>query len=236
MKTPQKSKISEVSKSDVERFLKKVATTPRKSNATSSGRLLFAVDATASRQPTWDHATHIQCEMFEETAALGSLSMQIAFFRGYKEFKATGWTTNSDALTKSMSKVKCLGGHTQIERILNHALKINIEKPISAIIYIGDCVEEDADRLCHLAGKLGLVNVPIFIFQEGYDHTAENCFRQISKLSRGAYFRFDENSVSKLRDLLKAIAVYAVGGRSALEDLSRKRGGDIPLLLSQLNK
>lgn len=236
MKTPQKSQNPQKSYRDVDLFLKKVAATPRQTNSGSNGRLLFAVDATASRQPTWDRAAHIQCEMFEETAALGALSMQVAFFRGYKEFKATGWTTNSTALTKSMSKVKCLGGHTQIQRVLKHTLSSNAEKPVNALIYIGDCAEEDADSLCHLAGKLGLVKVPVFVFQEGYEPNAEACFRQIAKLSGGAYFRFDENSVSKLRDLLKAIAVYAVGGRSALEDLSRKRGGDIPLLLNQLNK
>ncbi|WP_025899842.1 hypothetical protein [Sneathiella glossodoripedis] len=236
MKPPQTHKNISSSKTDVDMFLQKVAATPKKVTTGDTGRLLFAIDATASRQPTWDNAAHIQCEMFEEASRIGALSMQVAFFRGYREFKATGWTTNSSALTRSMSKVTCLGGHTQIERVLSHAIKTNSDKPVNAVIFIGDCVEEDADALCHLAGRLGLVNVPVFIFQEGYDAGAENCFRQICKLSGGAYLRFDENSVSKLRELLKAIAIFAVGGRKALEDHGRKQGGDIPLLLSQLRK
>ncbi len=221
---------------DVDAFLKKVAETPRASSTSGTGRLLFAIDATASRQATWDQACHIQCEMFEETASLGSLSMQVAFFRGFGEFKATPWTTKSNALTGPMSRVQCLGGHTQIEKVLKHALKTNEKSKINAVIYIGDCMEEDPDQLCHLAGQLGLVNTPVFIFQEGYEPRAETCFRQIAKLTSGAFFRFDTSSASILKDLLKAVAVYAVGGRKALQDLGKRKGGETLLLAQQLKK
>ena len=43
------------------------------------GRLIFALDATASREPTWDRACRIQGEMFEATAALGGLDIQLVF-------------------------------------------------------------------------------------------------------------------------------------------------------------
>lgn len=234
MKNPRKPSNLSKSNNDVDAFLEKVAATPIRKTNGGSGRLLFAIDATASRQPTWDSATHIQCEMFEETASIGSLAMQVAFFRGYREFKATAWTTNSNALTGPMSRVNCLGGHTQIKRVLEHALKSNKKQKINAIVYIGDCMEENADTLCHLAGKLGLVNVPVFVFQESHDITAEQCFRQIAKLSNGAYFKFDSASASKLRNLLKAVAIFAVGGRTALDDFGRKEGGEILLLANLL--
>ena len=219
---------------DVDAFLKKVAETTPTSRGT--GRLLFAIDATASRQATWDQACHIQCDMFDETAKLGALSMQVAFFRGFGEFKATPWTTKSDALTGPMSRVRCLGGHTQIEKVLKHALKTNEKSKINAVIYIGDCMEEDPDQLCHLAGQLGLVNTPVFIFQEGFEPRAEACFRQIANLTSGAFFRFDNSSASTLKELLKAIAVYAVGGRKALQDLGKRKGGQTLLLAEQFKK
>ena len=179
-KTPAKK-----DKDDVAEFLKKVATTPVRTQSGKNGRLIFAIDATASRQPTWDRASHLQHEMFEEAGSIGGLELQIAFFRGFGEFKATKWTTDSQALIRPMSRVFCLGGHTQIEKVLKHALRQTKKERINALVYVGDCMEEDADQLCHLAGQLGMLKVPIFLFQEGYDVIAENCFRQIAKLSGG---------------------------------------------------
>jgi len=219
---------------DIAEFLAKVAATPVRTAPGKSGRLIFAIDATASRQPTWDHASHLQREMFDEAASIGGLELQIAFFRGFGEFKATAWTHDSRALAKPMSKVFCLGGHTQIEKVLKHTLKQTKKDPVNAVVYIGDCMEEDADRLCHLAGQLGMLKVPVFVFQEGYDRLAEQCFRQMAKLSGGAYCRFDSASAAALRDLLRAVAAYAAGGRKALSDFSQKTGGETLLLLKQL--
>ncbi|MCR9214822.1 MAG: VWA domain-containing protein [Proteobacteria bacterium] len=221
-------------KDDVAEFLAKVAATPARHRTGKSGRLIFAIDATASRQPTWDHASHLQREMFDEAASIGGLELQIAFFRGFGEFKATAWTRDSRALARPISKVYCLGGHTQIQKVLKHALKQTKKDPVNALVYVGDCMEEDADTLCHQAGQLGMLGVPVFVFQEGYDSVAETCFRQIAKLSGGAYCRFDSASAATLRDLLRAVAVYAAGGRKALSDFSRKTGGETVLLLEQI--
>jgi len=221
-------------KDEVAEFLRKVAATPAQRAGGSNGRLIFAIDATASRQPTWDRASHLQHEMFEEAAAIGGLELQVAFFRGFGEFRATRWTADSKALIRPMSRVFCLGGHTQIERVLKHALKETKKERINALVYVGDCMEEDADALCHLAGQLGMLKVPVFVFQEGHDRIAENCFRQIAKLSGGAYCRFDSASAAMLRTLLRAVAAYAAGGRTALSDFSRKAGGEATLLLDQI--
>jgi hypothetical protein len=222
------------SKDDVAEFLAKVAATPVTRTSGKSGRLIFAIDATASRQPTWDHASHLQREMFDEAASIGGLELQIAFFRGFGEFKATAWTQDSRALARPMSKVYCLGGHTQIEKVLKHTLKQTRKNPVNALVYVGDCMEEDADSLCHLAGQLGMLKVPVFVFQEGHDGLAEQCFRQMAKLSGGAYCRFDSASAATLRDLLRAVAAYAAGGRKALSDFSKKAGGETLLLLKQI--
>lgn len=202
----------------------------------AGGRLIFAMDATASREPTWDHACHIQAEMFEATTGLGGLQVQLCYYRGYGEFHASAWLASAGALLGQMGAVRCLGGHTQIEKVLHHTLSETTGRRVDALVFVGDCMEEDPDRLCHVAGALGLRGVPAFMFHEGFDPTAERTFRQIARLSRGAYCRFDSGSAQELRDLLGAVAVYASGGRRALEDLERRGSAVLRRLTDELDR
>jgi len=71
----------------------------------------------------------------------------------------------------------------------------------------------------------------VFLFQEGADARAAAAFREIARLTKGAYCRFDAGSAAQLRELLSAVAVYAAGGRQALEALS---GRGARALLQQL--
>ncbi len=209
----------------VDAFLKRVAMTPAPRSAGGRGRLIFAMDATASRAPTWDTACHIQGQMFEETDTLGGLEVQLVFYRGFRECKSSPWLSDSNALLKRMARVYCIGGHTQIGRVLRHALKETKQGPVNALVFVGDCMEEDVDNLCHYAGELGLLGVPVFLFHEGADAVAAEAFKQIARLSNGAYCRFDMGSAEQLRALLSAVAVFAAGGRRALEVLSKRDGG-----------
>lgn len=220
---------------DVDAFLADLNRAPAVRPAGGRGRLIFALDATASREPTWDRACRIQGEMFEATATLGGLDVRLVFYRGFAECKASRWMQSAADLHKVMRSVSCIGGETQIERVLEHAIGETKKQRVHALVFVGDAVEEDVDRLCRLAGELGLLGTPVFIFHEGGDRTAATAFRQIAKLSRGAYLSFDMASADKLKELLAAVAVYAVGGYRALADLSAKKGGDIRLLTSQLS-
>lgn len=232
-----RSKLPERAQSGaVQDFLRKLAATPAPQPQGSRGRLLFAMDATASREPTWDRACHIQGEMFRATAALGGLDVQLAFYRGFHEFKKTGWLSNSAELLRRMTSVSCLGGQTQIERVLQHAIAETRAQKVNALVFVGDCMEEDVDRLCHLAGDLGLLGVPAFIFHEGGEPVAAAAFRQIARLTNGAYCPFDASSAQQLRDLLAAVAVFAAGGRKALEDYGRRTGGSALLLTRQFGR
>jgi hypothetical protein len=223
--------------SAVDAFLRQLAATPAARPAPGQrGRLLFALDATASRQPTWDRACHLQGEMFKETAALGGLDIQLAFYRGFGEFEASAWFDRAGDLLTKMTAVSCLGGKTQIGKVLKHALAESKRQKINAVVFVGDCMEESIDALCHRAGELGLLGVPVFIFHEGRDRQAAEAFRQIARLSHGACCPFDANSAQQLRELLSAVAVYAAGGRPALEDYSRRAGGATLLLAQQIAK
>jgi hypothetical protein len=222
---------------DVDAFLRKLAAMPRVQPGPSQrGRLMFALDATASRQPTWDRACHIQADMFKETAALGGLDIQLVYYRGFAEFGASPWFNEAADLLKYMGAVTCLGGKTQIGRVLTFAIAETKRQRVNALVFVGDCMEEDIDALCHKAGELGLLGVPVFVFHEGRDPAAADAFQQIARLTRGAYCPFDASSARQLRELLSAVAVYAAGGQAALEDYSRRAGGATLLLARQVAK
>ena len=229
-KVPTQSGTSSGS-SEVADFLAKVAATPVVTSASGRGRLLFAMDATASREPTWDRACHLQAEMFHATDDLGGLEVQLVFYRGYGECKSTPWVSSSEELVRRMVKVRCLGGRTQIGKVLTHARRETAKKKVAAMVYVGDALEEPIDDLAAKAGELGLLGVRVFVFQEGRDPTVERGFREIARLTNGAYARFDSNAAGQLRDLLKAVAVYAAGGLKALAD---RGGAGGKLLLEQL--
>ncbi len=213
----EKRKPTVSKRSDVGQFLDKVARTPARMD---TSRLLFAMDATASRELAWDRACHLQGRMFEATTDLGNLAVQLCYYRGFNEFHRSHWCQSADSLLQEMTGVKCLGGYTQINRVLEHALAENSKNRLKAVVFVGDAMEEDADRLCHLAGQMGVLNLPLFMFQEAQDPGVRSVFRQMASLSGGAYAPFDLNSASGLKDLLSAVAVFATGGRRALQDFN----------------
>jgi len=215
-------------------FLKQVSTSPVPVTTGRRGRLIFAMDATASRGPSWDQAIKIQSEMFTEAATVGGLDVQLAYYRGMMEFDAGPWMADAAKMVAQMRRVGFLSGNTQIERILNHAVEETRRRKVNAVVFIGDAMEESADLIAAAAGKLGVLGVPVFIFHEGGGEPAATVFRKIATVTRGAYASFDAASPQKLRDLLKAVAVFAVGGAPALADFSKKAGGDVLRLTAQL--
>ena len=220
--------------SDVQDFIAKMkAMAPIAGSG--QGRLIFAMDATMSRQATWDMALGLQAEMFRAVSQVGGLDVQLIYFRGAGECRSSKWVSNPDALARLMTTVHCAGGFTQIGKVLSHARRETEARKVSAMVYVGDSMEEEVDHLCGRAGELAMHGVPVFIFQEGHDPQAERAFREIARLTKGAFCRFDAGAAAQLRELLSAVAVYAAGGRAALEDLSRSaRGGSARLLIEQM--
>jgi hypothetical protein len=217
----------------VDQFLAQVKSTPPVARA-GNGRLIFAMDATMSRQPSWDAALQTQAEMFSEAGRIGGLDVQLVYFRGFGECRSSKWVSNADALARLMTTVDCRGGNTQILKVLKHVRKEAQAGKVDAVVYVGDCMEENVDSLCQLAGELGLLGVKMFMFQEGHDGVAERAFREIARLTGGAYSRFDASSARQLRELLGAVAAYAAGGRAALANLSKTSGREVSGLLEQL--
>ena len=229
---------SKPASADVEAFLARAKTVARAvgpSGRPRRGRLIFGVDATMSRQPTWDMASELQAEMFAEAGKIGGLDVQLIYFRGFGECRASAWHSKPEELGRVMSRIQVAGGRTQIGKVLAHARKAARaqapEQAVRALVYIGDAMEEDVDHLCAIAGELGLLGLPAFLFHEGSDPVAARAFKEIARLSGGAYCRFSPGSAAELRALLRGVAIYAAGGRAALE-ASGSRGAK--LLLSDM--
>lgn len=231
-KAEQDGKLPETSRStadDIAAFVAKArALSPHAAGA--KGRLIFALDATMSRQPTWDMACALQADMFREAAALGSLDIRLVYYRGHNECRATGWISDSAKLASLMSRIDCRGGNTQIGKVLSEARREAAASGVRAVVFVGDAMEENVDHLCATAGELGMLKVPVFLFQEGHDAVAEQAFREIARLTGGAWVRFDPGAAAQLRELLRAAAAYAAGGREALLRLSKTASGAAQLI------
>ena len=222
------------SRAEIDAFLERVRTIERTAPTGSRGRLIFALDATMSRQPTWDTACKLQSEMFLEAQAIGGLDVQLVYFRGMNECRASRWVSEPAALAALMEQIDCRGGHTQIRKVLVHGRHETEKAKVQALVYVGDAMEEAVDDLCARAGELGLHGVPAFVFQEGNDPEVERAFREIARLTRGAYCRFNAGAAHELRELLRAVAAYAAGGMKALGDLSTLRHAGAMRLLEQM--
>lgn len=220
---------------DIDAFLQAVESAPAPRPVDGRGRLIFSLDATASRQLTWNRAMALQSDMFVKTRGIGELDVQLVYYRGYAECRASKWLRNADQVISMMRKVTCMAGTTQIGRVLKHAVAEARLAPVQALVFIGDCMEENIDPLGNLAGQCRLLGLPVFIFQEGNDPTASRAFAQLAELSGGAHCRFDESSSQQLGELLNAVAAYAAGGKKALLQLQQHGSRQAGLLLEQLD-
>lgn len=204
-----------------------------KANTAARARLAFVIDATMSREQTWDMAMQLQAQMFEEAARVGGgrLEIQVVYFRGLNEVSHTPWMLDARTLAKMMSRVSCEGGYTKIKRALDHVRAEHQKQPIAAVVYVGDAMEEDHGTVCDTSASLG---VPLFIFQEGDDPDARRTFQEMARLGpKNAYCCFESGAEHVLRELLRAVVAYALGGEKALAD---QRTDAARKLLGQIKK
>ncbi len=201
---------------EVAAFVESARRVPAPSTQSARGRLIFALDATMSRQPTWDLAQRLQAKMFEVAAGLGGLDVQLVYFRGFNECRASNFVSGGKGLAELMSRIGVRGGTTQIRKVLAHARDEDKRGKVGALVYVGDAMEENPDALASLAGELALQGVKSFMFQEGQDPAARRVFSEIARLTGGAYSAFDAGAAARLESLLRAAAAYAAGGHAAL--------------------
>jgi hypothetical protein len=194
-------------------------------------RLLFALDATASRQPTWDTSAQLQATMFETAVGLGGLDVQLIYYRGFGECVASRWMNNAASLKAAMSQILCSAGHTQIAKVLSHARREHAREKVNSLILVSDACEESSADLYAEARELG--GVPVFAFQEGSDDRVAGIYAEIARITGGAVAKFDSGAAQRLADLLRAVSAFAAGGLVALANQNTEAA---KLLLTQVKK
>src|SRR5262249_2332362 len=145
------------------------------------GHVIFGIDATASRESTWDIAAKLQSNMF---GAVTGLDVQLVYYRGDDECVCSRWLSDPRSLSDIMSRVFCRSGPTQIGRLLAHARRENQQEKVHALIIISDACEEWPGGLYDAARSLR--DVPVFLFQEGNDDSITAIYHEIARLTGGA--------------------------------------------------
>jgi hypothetical protein len=205
----------------LDRLLKDIRLTP-------PGRVIIAIDATASRQPTWDMAAHLTSQMFDGIPA--GLQIQLVYYRGQDECSCTKWFNSAKPLSDAMRKIVCRAGITQIRKVIAHASGESKAQKIDAVVLISDACEEP---LSDLRAAAEMLKVPMFCFQEGEDPDARFAYGMLADITGGAWAKFDAGAAQRLGELLKAVAAYATGG---LKALSHQGSEAARLLLTQIKK
>ena len=209
-------------------FSPRVAALLKKTQA-ARGRLLFSLDATASREPMWDLATSLQVAMFEKAAKIGGLDVQLAHFGG-DEFQHSSWLSDAHELVSLMRAIRCKSGATQIAKALRHIWIENQRAEGRRGGLHRRRVRGAARRALCRRGGLGRAAVPVSgrrrpgdlsrrataELSEHPPQKVEQVFRELARLSGGAYGKFDAGAAKQLGELLRAVAAFAVGGVAAL--------------------
>lgn len=217
-------------------FLAKVkaaapATRPTGVAPAGPARLIVAMDATASREPSWRTARQVMDAMFREVPE--GLSVQLCWYGGGSFHRST-WTSDAKALLDVVASVRCQAGNTQIDRVLRHAADEAARGgKVAGLVLVGDAFEEALAAAQAASKSLRLLGCPVFAFQEGEDYRATEAFKAIATITGGVHLPFDSEAPDKLRELLAGIAAYASGGMKALEAATKRLPG-AQLLLTHM--
>jgi hypothetical protein len=219
----------------LERILAKEAEKPI---APGTARVLLAL-ANHARAPGWDRAKVLQGRMFEAASHSG-LEMKFAFYaedddNGVRRCRITKhWIANSNDMASIMDRAECsCGCYVNIRSVLQQAVKENQDRPMRAVIIVGDAFHDDQDSLDEAAlaaNQLRREGTQVFLIQQGDDLITARRLQYLARVSGGAYFRFDPRTQEwQFSEMWKVMSVYAAGGEEAV----KMTGGQAATLLLQ---
>jgi hypothetical protein len=196
-------------------------------------RLVFGFDATVSREPAWAAARDVTDALVR--ALPGELDVALAVHGGSRLHTFTEFTANPATLRDRAASIRCMSGRTQMLSILARAIAA---PGVRVVTYIGDVFEESPVRGRKLADAMGQRGIKLFVLHDVADWNARRdgeLFLDLARRTGGCVLPFDANAPDRLRELLAAVAVYAVGGEALLEQQRRGSPG-AALLLSHLRQ
>jgi hypothetical protein len=191
-------------------------------------RLIFGFDATASREPAWATARTVTDALVK--ALPGELDVALAVHGGSMLHTFTGFTSDPTTLRDRAAGIRCIAGMTRLLPILSRALS---NSGVRVLVYIGDVFEESPVRGRKLADAMGLKGIKLIVLHDTADWNAKRdaeVFLDLARRTGGCVLPFDASAPARLRELLAAIAVYAVGGTEMLAEKREELPGAVMLL------
>jgi hypothetical protein len=201
---------------------------PAATSANTRPRLIFAVDATASREPAWTAARQVTDVLVK--ALPGALDVALAVHGGSRVHTFTAFTSDARTLRDRAAGVSCVAGMTRLLPILSTSLK---HPAVRVVIYIGDLFEENLIRGRQVADAMGAQGTRLIVLHDTADPAARRdaeVFWDLAKRTGGCVLPFDGAASGRLRDILSAVAVYAVGGEKLLRARRHELPGAVALL------
>src|SRR5262245_10572636 len=201
-------------------------------------RVILAL-ANHAQTAGWDRAKVLQRGMFKAAAGSG-LEMKFALYgadnaAGVRRCRiTTRWITDPDDMAVVMDRAACsCGCYVNIRDVLEQAVKEAEERPLRAVIIVGDAFHDDPDSLDEAAisaNRLRRAGTRVFLMQLGDDLITARRLQYLARVSGGAYFRFDPRTQERqFSEMWKAVSVYASGGEEAV----KMTGGQAATLLLQ---
>ena len=203
--------------------LAKLGRTEERRIAQHAGKLIFGLDLTGSREAGLKQARIATAEMFDAIRTFGKVEMKLVYYRGTDQCRESQWCADAEVLRRSMLKLSCERGSTQIAKLLR--LVLAEREKLSAVVFVGDHCEEDPEELLGLAKKLRDKGIPLFVFHECEDHDewslkAKPPFKRLAEISGGIYVEFKPDSGQVLRELLPSIAAFSTAGTEGVQRLA----------------
>jgi len=198
-------------------------------------RVLLAL-ANHVRSPGWDYAQRLQRQMFEAAAGSG-LEMKFAYYgeddaEGVRRCITERWINDPDDMAALMGRVECdCGCYVHIDDVLQRAVKENQDRPMRAVVIVGDAFHDDQDKLTEAAlavNQLRREGTQVFLIQQGDDPITTRKLQYLQRVAGSTYFRFDPRTQQEqFAAMLEAISAYASGGEPAV----KATGGQAATLL-----
>jgi hypothetical protein len=191
-------------------------------------RLIFGFDATASREPAWATARTVTDALVK--ALPGELDVALAVHGGSMLHTFTEFTSDPTRLRDRAAGISCLAGMTRLLPILSRALS---NPGVRVVTYIGDVFEESPVRGRKLADAMGEKGIRLIVLHDTADWNSKRAaevFLDLARRTGGCVLPFDASAPARLRELLAAVAVYAVGGSDLLEQKREELPGAVMLL------
>jgi hypothetical protein len=207
-----------------------------KLDLTGTPRAILAL-ANHGGSPAWDRAKVLQRQLFAAASGNG-LEMKFAFYGEddadrVRRCRITArWINDPDDMAAVIDRAECsCGCYVNIRDVLAQATREAEDRPLRAVIIVGDAFHDDQDGLDEAAisaNQLRRAGTRVFLIQLGDDPNTARRLQYLAGVSGGAYFRFDPRTQERqFSEMFEVVSAYTTGGEEAV----RAKGGQAATLL-----